>query len=444
MQDHDSRRVGVRPATALPASSSEGMFGGGGGGGEPRMLSRMYRPRFTGEVRSGFDVTARTVPCVRTPPRGLSAGRSTRRISSPCDALDPVVLRQPLVEERVVAVEQLQEAPVLPDDVLEEHLRLAPHGLPEVAGQLEFAEAAERRPNVSRALLQLLLLAGGELLGRLADELPEPRPPPFRLGVGRLVAGDHGGRVDEHRLDVARLEPLADEVADELRRARVGEHPLDLGLEVRAELVLAGQAEQLVVGHGRPEEVREPRGQGVLVDRRIPARGRRLGRLLAEEEPGRGQHGRHRLGDAPLEGLPLLGRDGLGERRQPVLRRVVHGAAEGPLGEPAQELAGVAPAPVGVRGDLAGEEAFVIRRPDPVPLVHRPAQGRRLDAERQRPDLLLARRQRLDLDRQRVRPGLPVAIELEAERLPVLPDEFPPDELLAVGPEDEPASVVVD
>ena len=104
----------------------------------------MNRPRFTGEVRSGFEVTARTVPCVSTPPRGLSAGSFTRRISSPVDALDPVVLRQPLVEERVVAVEQLQQAAVLPHDVLEEHLRLAPHGPPEVAGQLELAEAAER------------------------------------------------------------------------------------------------------------------------------------------------------------------------------------------------------------------------------------------------------------------------------------------------------------
>jgi len=37
------------------------------------------KPRFTGEVRVGFDVTVSTVPCVSTPPRGLSGGRVTRR-----------------------------------------------------------------------------------------------------------------------------------------------------------------------------------------------------------------------------------------------------------------------------------------------------------------------------------------------------------------------------
>ena len=49
----------------------------------PKMLSRMNSPRFTGDVRLGFDVTASNVACVSTPPRGLPAGNSTRRISSP-------------------------------------------------------------------------------------------------------------------------------------------------------------------------------------------------------------------------------------------------------------------------------------------------------------------------------------------------------------------------
>ncbi len=46
----------------------------------------------------------------------------------------------------------------------------------------------------------------------------------------------------------------------------------DLGREVGAELVLLGQPDQLVVGHRRPEEIGQPRGQGVFVDQRIPAR----------------------------------------------------------------------------------------------------------------------------------------------------------------------------
>ncbi len=43
----------------------------------------MNRPRLTGEVRVGFDVTINIAPCVSTPPRGLSAGSETRRISGP-------------------------------------------------------------------------------------------------------------------------------------------------------------------------------------------------------------------------------------------------------------------------------------------------------------------------------------------------------------------------
>ena len=42
--------------------------------GVPRMLSRMNWPRFTGEVRVGFEVTIKTAACVNTPPRGLSLG----------------------------------------------------------------------------------------------------------------------------------------------------------------------------------------------------------------------------------------------------------------------------------------------------------------------------------------------------------------------------------
>ena len=59
------------------------MFGGGGAVGTPSRLSRMNSPRLTGEVRSGFDVIASTVPCVNTPPRGLSAGNCTSRMSFP-------------------------------------------------------------------------------------------------------------------------------------------------------------------------------------------------------------------------------------------------------------------------------------------------------------------------------------------------------------------------
>ena len=127
------------------------------------------------------------------------------------------MLRQAFVEEGVAAVEDFQKAPVVADDVLEEHLGLAPHGLTQLAGQFEFAEPAEGAREGGAGLLQFLLLGGGEVLRRLAIERPEPRPTPIRLGVKRLIASDHGPSVDEHRINVARLEPLADKVAEELR-----------------------------------------------------------------------------------------------------------------------------------------------------------------------------------------------------------------------------------
>ena len=45
--------------------------GGGGGGGSPSKFSRIQRPRFTGDVRVGLDVTVRMLPCVSNPPRGV-------------------------------------------------------------------------------------------------------------------------------------------------------------------------------------------------------------------------------------------------------------------------------------------------------------------------------------------------------------------------------------
>ena len=129
---------------------------------------------------------------------------------------------------------------------------------------------------------------------------------------------------------------------DELRRPRVGEHPIDLGRQVRAELVLAGEAEQLVVGHRRPEEVRQPRGQGVFVDRRDtgparparpPPRGRGTGaRPARPPSPGR---------RPPRRSAPPGTRR---PRRAPPSRSSVAsstGRRKALVGEPAQELAGV-------------------------------------------------------------------------------------------------------
>ena len=65
------------------------MSGGGGGAGVPSRLSRMNWPRFTGEVRVGLEVTSKIDACVSTPPRGLSLGSVTLRISLPVTSLIP-------------------------------------------------------------------------------------------------------------------------------------------------------------------------------------------------------------------------------------------------------------------------------------------------------------------------------------------------------------------
>ena len=77
------------PATTTTSTVHDGCNYTAGAGGVPRRFSRMNRPRFTGDVRVGFDVTTSTEPCVSSPPRGLSAGRVTRRISFPVTSAIP-------------------------------------------------------------------------------------------------------------------------------------------------------------------------------------------------------------------------------------------------------------------------------------------------------------------------------------------------------------------
>src|SRR4051794_30153097 len=69
--------------SAAVACSRGGISAGGGGAGRPRMLSKTYRPRLTGDVRSGFEVVTSMVPWVKMPPRWLSGGNDTFLIWSP-------------------------------------------------------------------------------------------------------------------------------------------------------------------------------------------------------------------------------------------------------------------------------------------------------------------------------------------------------------------------
>ena len=102
---------------------SAGTFGGGAGGGVPSMFSRIHLPRSTGDVRFGYDVTVRMLPCPSSPRRASLRHRHATEVAA-VHVRNPVVPRQALVDERVVGVQQVEDAAVLAHDALEEELRL--------------------------------------------------------------------------------------------------------------------------------------------------------------------------------------------------------------------------------------------------------------------------------------------------------------------------------
>ena len=123
---------------------------------------------------------------------------------------DPVVFGEPLVHERVVGAEQIERAPVLLHDALDEQLGFAPECLTQVV-----VEVGER-PGVRT----------------------------------------RGSQVPQ-------IEPLAREVGDERFGLGTREHPLHLPLQRRrpAERARRRQVQQFIVGDAAPQEEREPRGQ---------------------------------------------------------------------------------------------------------------------------------------------------------------------------------------
>ncbi len=81
-------------------------------------------PRSTGEVVVPLAVTLRTLACVISPPRTLSAGSFTLRKFDARDALDAVMVGQPLVEEREVRIDDVPRRQVGPQQLGEEQPRL--------------------------------------------------------------------------------------------------------------------------------------------------------------------------------------------------------------------------------------------------------------------------------------------------------------------------------
>ena len=67
--------------TAVPGFIDQHVHvtGGGGEGGVPRMFSRMYFPRSTGDVRFGYDVSISTAPLPSSPYRDSSGSLTLRK-----------------------------------------------------------------------------------------------------------------------------------------------------------------------------------------------------------------------------------------------------------------------------------------------------------------------------------------------------------------------------
>ena len=217
------------------SGSTASTVGGGGGVSSPRIRSVIQWPRSTGEVVVPLAVTLRTLACVITPPRRLSAGSFTLRNRDAGDAGDAVMVGQPLVQEGEVRIDDVPRRQVGAQELGEEEPRL-----------------------LQRGQLQRV--------------------------VELVIVVERGGR--RRVVDLPQVEPVIGERLDEAARLGVVEHPLGLGAQhVRlAQLAAVGQRPQRVVGDRVPQEQGQPRGEGVVVE---PAR-----LLLDEHEARRRQDGR--------------------------------------------------------------------------------------------------------------------------------------------------------
>ena len=123
---------------------------------------------------------------------------------------------------------------------------------------------------------------------------------------------------------------------------RVLEHPPHLAVEVLcATRPCWARRSRLVVGHGAPQEIRQPRGQLVLVERADAARiVRRWFELDAEQEVGRNQHRLHAELDRTARTSRRSARRASNSLHQPLDLVVGRGTAIGPRGEPLEDLAG--------------------------------------------------------------------------------------------------------
>ena len=135
---------------AVPIAVSS-RFGTSGGGCGRRRVQQVLEDPLAAQHRRGPRRVGRD-----RQDAGLREHAAARRAGQvhaaelrPGHAGNAVVLRQPLVEERVLAVEEIEDAAVFADDVLEEELRLAAHREAQVV--VEVGEAVASRVSDSSA-----------------------------------------------------------------------------------------------------------------------------------------------------------------------------------------------------------------------------------------------------------------------------------------------------
>lgn len=163
-------------------------------------FSNTYFPRSTGDVRSGCEVMRRKDPCPRIPPpRGITDGDLSKLRAR--DNGDAIEVGKRAVDEGEIRIKQADERKILLHETGEQFLRLDTHGIPDVAIE-------------------------------------------FRIGP----FGRTGG------LQVAELQPLTREVADELPGPEILQHTIHLLIKIDTQFPSIGALHQPHVRHGAPQK----------------------------------------------------------------------------------------------------------------------------------------------------------------------------------------------
>ena len=130
----DARPAACAP-TRLPStvlSFSAGTSGSGGGGGTPSRLSSTHLPRMHRRGPRRVRRHRQDAALAQQPAALAVLVERDAAEAAAVDVRNAVVLRQPLVDERVVGAQQIEHAAILAQDAVEEELRLLPERLPQV------------------------------------------------------------------------------------------------------------------------------------------------------------------------------------------------------------------------------------------------------------------------------------------------------------------------